>query len=219
MSKSKSQFVENLDVIQTAVHSFLKPLGFHKKGRTHNRHTEGGLVHVVNFQMGYYPPGQSSVDPDLQWSLYGKFAVNLGVLLPCIFEIEHQRSSADFVKEYYCTIRGRLEVLAYGKDKWFDLRENTTVLTTRVVEMLDRFGLDFLEQFQSYSDALSYYSAHGNLPSQNSGRASLEMALVAHHVGDPDLSTKLFAKAYASRHTGFRDHVAELARRIGHRVA
>ena len=218
MTKPKSQFAQDIDTIQGAVHSFLKPLGFRKKGRAYNRHTNGGLTHVVTFQMGQYPIGNDYVIPGLRESYYGKFAVNLGVLLPCVYEVERQRAPAEFVQDYDCTIRQRLGSLAFGEDKWFDITNDTTGLTKVVIDLLDRFGLNFLEQFQTYQDVLSYYSENGNLPFQNAGRASLEAAIVASHTGNLTLSSELFAKAYATNHEGFQRHVAELAKRIGQTV-
>jgi len=217
MSKPKSEFVKQVDTIQTAAHSFLKPLGFRKKGRAHNHLSNGGLTHVVGFQMGEYPIGDYVI-PGFRESYYGKFAVNLGVLLPFVFQVENQRPPPDFVQEYHCTIRERLGMLAFEKDEWFEITSDTSPLATTVVDLLDKFGLPFFEPFQSYGDALSYYNAHGNFPFQNEGRASLEAALIAHHTGDESLSATLFAKAYATNHSGFQQHVAELAKRIGRTV-
>jgi hypothetical protein len=73
-------------------------------------------------------------------------------------------------------------------------------------------------RFTDIGDVLSYFKAHGNLPFQNTERASLEAALVAHHMRDGPLSVSLFAKAYATNHKGFQQHVAELARRVGQTV-
>jgi hypothetical protein len=215
MAKPKSPYVQNLDAIQVAVNSFLKPLNFRKKGRTHNRRTKGELTHVISFQMGQYPLGDSYVIPGLRESFYGKFAVNLGVLLPFVYQVERQQQPSDFVQEYDCTIRQRLGTLAFGKDEWFEVADETAALTTTVVDLLDRFGLAFLEQFQTYGDVLSYYNLHGGLPFQTDGRASLEAALIAHHIGDESLSKALLAKAHATGHKGFQQHVAELAKRIG----
>jgi len=216
MTKPKSEFAKRLDIIQAAVHSFLKPSGFRKKGRTHNRSTKGGLVHVVSFQMGQYPIGDNYVIPGLRESYHGKFAINLGVLLPCVYAAERQRPPADFVREYDCTIRERLNTLAFGKDTWFEITSDTALGATTIVDLFDRFGLDFFEPFQTYDDVLSYYNQHGNFPFQNAGRASLEAALVAHHIGNLDLSATLFAKAHATDHMGFKNHVAALAKRVAH---
>jgi hypothetical protein len=215
----KSDFAEQLDAIQAQVTAFLKPFGFRKKGRTHNRTTEAGLVQVVNFQMGEYPIGEHYVIPGIRESYYGKFAVNLGVLLPCVREVEWQKPAPDFVQEHYCTIRSRLGSLAYGTDHWFDLTRNTSTLAATLVQLFDKFGLPFLDQFPDYASALAYFDEHGNLPFQNSKRASLEAAIVAHHLGDSQRAQHLFERAHSTDHKGFRKHVSTLANRLGHQVA
>jgi Domain of unknown function (DUF4304) len=212
-----SGFVQRLNSIQSGVHSYLRPLGFRKKGRTHNRRTPGGLVQVVNFQMGAYPIGDYVI-PGFRESFYGKFAVNLGILLPCVYEIERTVVPADFVQEYHCTIRDRLESLAYGTDEWFGIADETTSLERALLDLFDKCGLPFLERFSTYEDVLSYYDMHGKLPDQNPGRASLEVAIVAHHRGQLGLSASLFAKAYDSDHVGFRQYVAEISARLGYTV-
>jgi hypothetical protein len=84
--EQKSEYVLRLDKIQKAVNQKLRPLGFRKLGRSHNRMTAGGLIHVVNFQMGEFPIGDYVI-PGLRENLYGRFAVNLGVLLPCVHRL------------------------------------------------------------------------------------------------------------------------------------
>ena len=54
----KSPFVAALDVVQRSLTSYLRPLGFRKKGRSFNRPVEDGLVHVATLQMGQYPIGE-----------------------------------------------------------------------------------------------------------------------------------------------------------------
>jgi len=212
VSRTKSEFVAAMDAIQADVHRLLKPLGFNRKGRSHNRRTSGGLTHVVTFQMGQYPIGDYVI-PGLRESYYGRFTVNLGVLLPCIRELEDQRPAPAFAHEYHCTIRDRL---AFGEDRWFDIGTDTAGLGAQVVGLLDRIGLGFFDPFQSYEDVLVYYDAHGDLPFQNEGRATLEAALVAHHLHDASRAALLFARASATDHKGFREHVAELAARLGY---
>lgn len=139
--------------------------------------TTGGLVHVVNFQMGEYPIGEHYVLSGIRESLYGKFAVNLGVLLPCVCEAEWQNPTPDFVQEHYCSIRSRLSSLAFSTDRWFDLTPDTSTLATTLVQLLDRFGLRFFDQFPDYPAVLVYFDTHGDLPFQNAGRAALEAAI------------------------------------------
>jgi hypothetical protein len=214
----KSEIAKHLDTIQTSVTAFLKPLGFRKKGRTHNRTTAAGLVHVVNFQMGAYPIGEDYVISGLRESFYGKFTVNLGVLLPCVAEVEQQTPASPFVQEHYCTIRSRLSTLAFGADKWFELTPDTSALATTVVQLFDEFGLPFFEQFPDYPAVLAYFDAHGDLPFQTTDRAALEAAIIAHHLGDFQSARRLIIKAFSADHIGFREHVSKLANRLGYQV-
>jgi hypothetical protein len=163
--------------------------------------------------------GKHYVIPGIRESFYGKFAVNLGVLLPCVREAEWQKPAPDFVQEYYCTIRSRLSSLAFGTDRWFDLMPDTSTLATTLVQLFDRFGLPFFEQFPDYPAVLAYFEKHGDFPLQNSGRAALEAAIVAHHLGDVETAQRLFTQAHSTDHKGFRQHVSTLANRLGHRVA
>jgi hypothetical protein len=160
------------------------------------------------------------VIPGLRESFYGKLAVNLGVLLPCVYRIEDQQKPPAFVHDYHCTVRERLGRLAFGEDQWFELVDDTPELATTVVGLIDRFGLPFLEQFGSYSDVLTYFQEHGRLPFQTDGRACLEAAVVAHEIGEEDLSRGLLEKAWsiATDHKGFQEHVVEIAGRIGYTI-
>jgi hypothetical protein len=214
----KSNFAKNLDALQAHVTAFLKPLGFRKKGRTYNRTTEDGLVQAVNFQMGAFPIGDYVI-PGIRESFYGKFAVNLGVLLPCVYETEQQKPVPDFTQEHYCSIRRRLGTLAFGSDHWFELTSDIPTLATTVVQLFDRFGLPFVEQFPNYASVLAYYDAHGDLPSQTSGRASLEAAIVAHYLGDARRTHQLLAKAHTTDHEGFCQYVSTIANRLGYQIA
>lgn len=212
---AKSEVVAAMDAIQADVHRFLKPQGFGRRGRSHNRRTSGGLAHVVTFQTGQYPIG-NYVIPGLRESYYGRFAVNLGVLLPCIRELEHRLPAPAFAHDFHCTIRSRL---AFGEVCWFNIGSDTAGLGAQIVGLLDRTGLGFFDPFQSYEDVLVYYDAHGDLPFQNEGRAALEAALVAHHLHDASRAASLFARASTTGREVFRQYVAELAARFGYATA
>ena len=95
----KSRYVLALDEIQRAMTAFLKPLGFRKSGRTYNRTVEDGLVHVVGFQMGEYPIG-GYIIPGLRKNFYGRFTVNLGVVLPAVIDVESRAKPKTLCPEY-----------------------------------------------------------------------------------------------------------------------
>jgi hypothetical protein len=169
--------------------------------------------------MGEYPLGEHYVIPGIRESYYGKFAVNLGVLLPCVWEVEWQKPAPDFVQEHDCSIRSRLSSLAFGTDEWFELTTDTSILATTLVQLFDKFGLPFLDQFPDYGSVLAHFEAHGDLPFRNPGRAALDAAIIAHHVGDLEKARQLFSRAHSTDHKGFRQHVFTLADRLGHNIA
>ena len=76
----KIDYKKTLDEIQKLVHSELKADGFKKKGRTHNKTLENGIIQVVNFQMAKYEFDSVVEIPGIRTNLYGNFAVNIGVL-------------------------------------------------------------------------------------------------------------------------------------------
>jgi hypothetical protein len=211
---SKSKFVIGLDDIQAEVNSLLTPLGFRKKGRTHNRLMASGLIQVVNFQKEKNLEARIMF-PQFWKRTYGKFAINLGILLPCVYQAERQSSPSEFVQEYECTIRQRLGPVMLT-DKWFEITDDKTELAETIMDLFQRGGLAFFAQFETYENILSHYQKHGILPFQNPDRASLEAALIAHHIGNAGLARSLFKKAHATHHKGFQDHVSKLAKFSGY---
>jgi hypothetical protein len=213
---AKSEFVKRLDEIQAAVSINLKPLSFRKKGRSYNRKTTE-LIQVINFQMGNYPIGDYVI-PGIRESSYGQLAINLGVLLPCVYRVEWQKNVPDFCQESNCTIRERVGSLAYGRDKWFDLTDVLSSLSNEVVRAINEFGIPFLNQFQDYDSVLEYYYSRGRLPFQNEGRASLEAAIIEDHLANSSAAKQLFVKAALTSHKGFRNYVIEIAKQLGYEI-
>lgn len=188
----KSSYVVALDQIQKSVAEFLHPLDFRKSGRTYNRAINDGMIHVVNFQMGQYPIG-NNVIPDLRENLYGKFAVNLGVFLPCVWQIEFDKTiPKKVVQEYDCQIRSRLGMLVDGQDIWWSLDKSPEKTGKMISAYLEMFGLPFLSKYTNYSGVLSEYQAHGCLPSVSEWRSSLIAAIISQHVGDAESAGKYF---------------------------
>ncbi len=195
--------VQKIAHVQKAVHKFITPLGFRKFGRTHNRHTDDGPIHVINFQSG-------------QRSLQGKFTVNLGVVFPCVAATESSQPLPNYVTDTDCHISTRLGVLAYQEDRWFDGDLDTATLAATVIDLLTRVGLPFLDQFGSYPTTLSILATHGTLPGQTPDRSALTGAIIAHHIGDTNVAQSLFEKACLSDKTPFRAHAIRIAQRVGH---
>lgn len=139
---SKSRFAGALDDLQKPMTALLKNLGFKRKGRTYNRVAGDELVHVVNFQMGQFPIGDYVI-PSLRESYYGRFTVNLGVMLPAVLRLKLAREPPAFVQEYYCEIRDRLGTIAYGEDTWWDLDHRVPETAASISELMDHNGLPF----------------------------------------------------------------------------
>src|ERR1700722_3483316 len=109
-----NNYKTNLNTIQTAIFQYLKPLGFRKKGRTFNRETEKGIVQVINLQSGQHPIGEHYIIPGIRESFYGRFTVNMGVLIEEVHNLNFP--SKPFYNEYHCQIRKRLPELSQGQD-------------------------------------------------------------------------------------------------------
>lgn len=215
---AKSEFAAALDEIQKPLTALLKNLGFRRKGRTYNRTAGDDLVHVVNLQMGQFPIGNYVV-PGLRESYYGRFTVNLGVFLPAIMKLEKLREPPVFVHEYHCEIRGRLGSLAFGgEDTWWDLDHGVQQTATTIVDLMDRLGLAFLDEFEGYSAVLAHLERTGTLPSNNAARSALAGALICQELGDRERASALFDQAIAMAnqrgHKGFIGHVTALRARM-----
>lgn len=112
---NKVELKAHLDGIQKEIHSYLKPLGFKKKGRTFNRQTEEGIYQVINIQSGRYEFGDKNVIPGFRENHYGKFTINLGVMIKEIYDLESHNKPKDVYYEYNCQIRTRLPNLTQKK--------------------------------------------------------------------------------------------------------
>lgn len=205
----KSNVAATLDEIQKPINDALKARGFKKSGRTLNRVMPSGLVHVVNFQMGQFPIGEYVI-PGIRESFYGKFAVNLGVVLPCVRRIEHNWEPKKIYQEYDCEIRERLGSLAdEGRDFWWTIEPNFDGVADDVFRKLHDLGLPFLEKFNSYEDVLREFECSGKFPLLNEGRSALVVAMIRHDQGDEAGAKLAFerAKTYPTRNPGFIKHV------------
>lgn len=207
---AKSAHVIELDAIQQSASKLLKPLGFRKSGRSFNRLMERGIVHVVNFQMGPFPIGDYVI-PGIRESLYGRFAVNLGVFVPCIYHMDYRFPLPKTISDGYCSIRDRLK--DENQNEWFQF--GLQGVAELVVHELETAGLAFFDLFNTHDEILRYYEVNGVFPFQNPGRAALEAAVINHELGNIDIARRLFGKAFATDHKGFKEHVAGVAKRFG----
>jgi len=152
---TKSAFAAVLDGVQKPVTALLKNVGFKRRGRAYNRAVRDGLVHAVSFQMGQFPIGEYVI-PGIRESFYGRFTVNLGVMLPAVLKLETERDPPSFVPEYHCQIRQRLGTLVYNEDVWWDLDHQADRTAHVILELLDQHGIPFLDQFEDHSSVVTY---------------------------------------------------------------
>jgi hypothetical protein len=145
---NKIDYKKTLDEIQKIVHSELKTDGFKKKGRTHNKTLENGIIQVVNFQMAKYEFENTVEVPGIRTNRYGSFAVNIGVFVPELYEATFNRLPKAFIQEYDCEIRVRLCEKVDGEEIWFSLSSDyhktaeliINALKSDVKKWLDRFS-------------------------------------------------------------------------------
>jgi hypothetical protein len=211
----KSDPAREVDEIQSIVASYLKTLRFRKAGRTFNRESDD-IVHVVNFQMGAYPIGHYVV-PGIRESLYGKFAVNLGVRVPCISAAEGAPKAKKIYQEYDCHFRTRLSLEEGGRqEQWWTTGGNCRHIGIQIAGLLEKIAIPFFEQFSSCRGIIAYYDLHGAFPMRPAGRSALDAALVCRHCGDLRRYSVLIqeAKRLAADHSGFREYVLGIEKKL-----
>jgi hypothetical protein len=165
--------------------------------------------------MGQYPVGDYVV-PGLRENLYGKFAVNLGVTLPCVSAFEHPAQTKKVFQEYDCRIRKRLSRMLAGREQeWWQIEEVDRT-GTEIATLLEKEGVPFLEQFSSYRDVLTYFECRGILPFMTDARSAVDAALIHHYLGSLEQCAWLLeeAKRRAPEHKGFREYVSSLQTRL-----
>ncbi|MEQ1762750.1 MAG: DUF4304 domain-containing protein [Pyrinomonadaceae bacterium] len=207
----KSKYVLALDEVQGKVYEFMKPLGFRKKGRTFNREAdESGIFQVVQFQTGPYELAPEI--PSFRLNLYGKFTVNIGVLIKELYDFEEWHKPTNFYQEVYCQVRNRLPHLLYKKDVWWDLTSEVDQTSTIVIDGFESVGFDYFALYDTRVKFRENYGRFDDAPP----RAKLDVALmVLHH--DRIEGERLFREYYeqTDRSHGHFKYLQDLADRLG----
>jgi hypothetical protein len=212
----KSDVAREVDGIQAVIAACLKPFGFRKSGRTFNCERADGIVGVVNLQMGSYPIGDHVI-PGLRENLYGRFAVNLGVRLPCIATVERTPGDKKIYQEHDCHFRNRLSRLVDGKEEqWWSVEGDCGKIGRDIAALLETIAVPFINQFSSYREVIAYYDHHGVFPFRTDARSALDAALVCRYCGQHERYMSLMeeAKRRAGNNKGFRDYVSEIEKRL-----
>jgi hypothetical protein len=201
-----------LNAIQKEIYLYLKPLGFKKKGRTFNRQTEDGIYQVINIQSGKYEFGDKYVIPGLRENYYGKFTINLGVMVKEIYDLDIYHKNKDVYQDYDCTIRTRLSRLTVKKDIWWAITDNNLTIAKEIIEGLNSHGILWLDNFENRDKIGENW---GNIE-DSAKRAKLDVALIVFH-RDKEKGATLIQEYYNSieNHRGHKEYVRELAGRLG----
>jgi hypothetical protein len=209
---NKVELKTHLDSIQKEIFLFLKPLGFKKKGRTFNRQTEDGIYQVINIQSGRYEFGDKYVIPGFRENFYGKFTVNLGVMVKEIYELESHNKPKDIYQDYDCQIRERLPHLTIKQDHWWTISDDNNKTAKEVIDGLSSHGLDWLDNFDNRDKICKNLGTfEGSSP-----RAKLDVAIIELH-RDRAKADKLFQDYYDNIEikNGHKEYVKGLADRLG----
>lgn len=210
--KKKSENVEYLNQIQKEVHQYLKPLGFKKRGRTFNRQTENGIWQVINFQSGQFPVGENYEIPGIRESFYGKFTVNMGVIVKELYEIRIKGKEKNFYQEYDCQIRTRLPQLILENDYWWNITDKSKDISDQIIEGLNDKGISWLDLFETREKiCLNWGNIEGS-----SNTAKLDVALITFQT-DKKKGAKLIQEYFdgIDSHKGHKEYVKELANGLG----
>ncbi len=213
--KEKSEVVKAVDRIQAAVHSFLKPQGFRKKGRVFNRQAkEDGIIQVIEFQSGPYEFGGKYDIPGFRENLYGRMTVNMGVVFEELYRMDEYNKPRDFYQEVYCQPRTRLPFLLYGKDDWWDLGGDHNAIADEIINGIKSAGFEYFELYQTRAKFCENFGKYADAPP----RAKLDVALVVLHQdrkAGEELVREYFNKIdTGSGHTGHKNYVRELCTKL-----
>lgn len=222
---TRSIFAERMDDVQSRLASDLKLAGFRKRGRTFNRSEEDGIVQVVNLQMWPSPIGESSA---LEKSMYGTFAVNLGVYISEVYAVRYP-APKDFPLDADCAIRTRLERLIDRPDFSWSLKDRfagllkprSDVVAASVWDALEAKGFEFLERFSTRRKILAAWISETRWEHGASPIARVDVAIMEAVAGDRgrarDLLNQHISQVDPLQHNGRHhvDHVRELAASLG----
>jgi len=182
---AKTAFAKKLDIIQAEAHTYLRQVGYRKKGRTFNKSLDSGLIHVVNFQMG-------------RRSLSGQFTINLGIFIPEIYKLLWfwEEDEPKFVDHGDCEIINRIgDLKPSSEDLWWDLKKNTRRLSKTIMVHLDKYGLPYLNKLNTQEDIIQEWNKHGDTVGFNH-RSGLSVAILLAKSGQEEKAQSLLINEY-----------------------
>jgi hypothetical protein len=213
----KSEFAVQVDEIQRAVAPLFKSQGFRKRGRTYNRHTSDGLIHVVNFQMGASDPPGTTYVPGLRENLHGLFIVNLGVYIPEVAARHGGGIPTGFVQEYHCSLRARLGNLkGEPRDIWWPASTEKAAVD-EIYRRLNEEAFPFFAQLSSRDDVIENWpKISAVISSGASSPWKIVAAIMMSERGEHAQASELLREqARETDNPKHREYVRKLAAEIG----
>lgn len=179
---------EKIDIIEKEVYKLLKPCGFRKFGRTLHRFVSGDISQVINFQSGM----AANIN-------YGSFCVNLGIRIPECNErcFNSSNEAKKYYPEYKCTLRSRLGIVKGEKETWYDLSENTDLITDAVINEIKDFVIPVFNTLDSREAILAHRRDYPNFDNINN-LILLDECMIYGHLGNAEKAKECFEQYYQS---------------------
>ena len=196
-----------LDEIVNAVYEELKPLGFHKYGRTLHRFVSGDISHVIDFQLGEARRGENHL-------LY----VNVGIRVPeCqersfVAELEQKK----YYHEYECNIRSRLGEVEGREEACYDLRKSAEKIQADILRQINEVVLPAFDVLDSRDGILCHRREYPHCDTLNDHLILLEEAMIYGRRGDRGKAAELFRQHYVQsrENRNHQDYLRRLAQEL-----
>lgn len=184
---NKRSATESVDIIESIVYAYLKPLGFKKHGRTLHRFVDTDISQVVNFQTGCPAKGVH----DILW-------VNLGIRVPeCdLRKFEISEPLKNYYYEYECNLRARLGSIVDGKDTFYDLKKDPNKIAKNVVSRIEKYVMPIFDTLNSRDAILRHRTEYAHFDETNHHLILLEEAMILGRRGDIAEAERLFNAYY-----------------------
>lgn len=184
-----------MDEIQQPTQAGLKALGFRRQRRIFNRTMPDGLVQVVAFQMGAAPIGGYEIS-HLRPNLYGKFTIEVGVVLPKLLELQWAPTPLPrFLSHGHAHLRLRLGQLTDGRDTWWPLQPPPNTIGEETWTRVRTKALPFLDAFASHEAIAHFFAEHRKLPGTTEAGAGLTAAAAGLVSGKVEVARQALAVA------------------------
>jgi len=208
-SKAKTSNSLIVELAKCFVHPVLADAGFDRRRLRWQRHVQG-LIDVIEFQPSAWNDRTGQA-----------FTVNLGVLVPFVYQTCWQSEEPTFPKEVDCTVRRRIGVLAApagrvkAHDLWWKIASRSDLDNTasKVLEHLCSYGLPFLarvKSLESVRDCLVEDSSSGSATPAD----LINLAIVSAQLRD-SAGAKRILFDVTDRNPAWRERARAVATKLG----